>query len=74
MTVAEHSILQCMLAQDPALRWQVERDLLGAPVEVWSAIWARVQDAASGHLARTRSNSQMKSSIAGRLSLGIETF
>lgn len=26
-----------LLATDPALRWQVERDLMAAPVEVWSA-------------------------------------
>ena len=27
---------------DPALRWQVERDLLGEPPEVWEATRARV--------------------------------
>ena len=27
---------------DPALRWQVERDLLGEPPEVWQATRARV--------------------------------
>ncbi|NLF04472.1 MAG: hypothetical protein GX593_05650, partial [Actinomycetales bacterium] len=27
---------------DPALRWQVERDLLGAAPEVWEATRARV--------------------------------
>jgi hypothetical protein len=31
-----------LLDSDPALRWQVERDLLGAPEEVWSATRARV--------------------------------
>ena len=27
---------------DPALRWQVERDLLGEPAEVWEATRTRV--------------------------------
>ena len=31
-----------LLDCDPALRWQVERDLLGAPWEVWGATRARV--------------------------------
>ncbi len=31
-----------MLDQDPALRWQVERDIVGAPTEVWQATRARV--------------------------------
>lgn len=31
-----------MLDSDPALRWQVERDLVGAPEEVWQATRARV--------------------------------
>lgn len=31
-----------MLDSDPALRWQVERDLLGEPAEVWEATRARV--------------------------------
>lgn len=31
-----------LLDSDPALRWQVERDLLGAPEEVWQATRARV--------------------------------
>jgi hypothetical protein len=31
-----------LLDSDPALRWQVERDLLGAPAEVWEATRARV--------------------------------
>jgi len=31
-----------MLDADPALRWQVERDLLGAPADVWSSTRARV--------------------------------
>ncbi|WNB87107.1 squalene cyclase [Cellulomonas sp. ATA003] len=31
-----------LLATDPALRWQVERDVLGAPPAVWQATRARV--------------------------------
>lgn len=31
-----------LLESDPALRWQVERDLVGAPPEVWQATRARV--------------------------------
>lgn len=31
-----------MLGSDPALRWQVEHDLLGTPPEVWEATRARV--------------------------------
>ncbi len=31
-----------LLDSDPALRWQVERDLLGEPAEVWNATRARV--------------------------------
>jgi hypothetical protein len=31
-----------MLDTDPALRWQVERDLVGAPEEVWWATRARI--------------------------------
>jgi hypothetical protein len=31
-----------LLDSDPAIRWQVERDLLGAPDEVWAATRARV--------------------------------
>ncbi|HSJ34280.1 MAG TPA: squalene cyclase [Acidimicrobiia bacterium] len=31
-----------MLDSDPALRWQVERDLVGAPEEVWQETRARV--------------------------------
>lgn len=37
-----------MLDTDPALRWQVERDLLAAPDEVWHATRARVQTEGMG--------------------------
>jgi hypothetical protein len=31
-----------LLDSDPALRWHVERDLVGAPQEVWAATRARI--------------------------------
>ena len=31
-----------LLDSDPALRWQVERDLLGAPAAAWEATRSRV--------------------------------
>jgi hypothetical protein len=36
------ALLDWMLDADPALRWQVERDLAGAPPEVWEATRTRV--------------------------------
>lgn len=48
--VDEPALLQWMLDTDPALRWQVERDLVGAPPEVWRATRARV--ATEGYGAR----------------------
>ncbi|MET7994144.1 squalene cyclase [Amycolatopsis sp. NPDC005232] len=35
-------VLPWLLDSDPALRWQVERDLAGSPPEVWEATRARV--------------------------------
>ena len=35
-------LIPWLLDSDPALRWQVERDLAGAPPEVWEATRARV--------------------------------
>ncbi|HRE02501.1 MAG TPA: hypothetical protein PLV68_14455 [Ilumatobacteraceae bacterium] len=35
-------LTEWLLDSDPALRWQVERDLLGAPEQVWRATRARV--------------------------------
>ncbi|MCL3861109.1 squalene cyclase [Actinotalea sp. K2] len=43
-------LLAWLLDSDPALRWQVERDLVGAPPEVWEATRARV--ATEGYGAR----------------------
>ena len=36
-------VLAWMLDSDPALRWQVERDLAGAPEEVWRATRGRMR-------------------------------
>lgn len=36
------ALLDWMLDADPALRWQVERDLAGASAEVWGATRARI--------------------------------
>lgn len=38
----EDRVLEWLLDSDPAVKWQVERDLLGAPAEVWEATRARV--------------------------------
>lgn len=44
------AVIEWLMDSDPALRWQVERDLLGAPPEVWEATRARI--AAEGFGAR----------------------
>jgi len=41
MTIDPH-LRDWLLDSDPALRWQVERDLVGAPPEVWRATRARI--------------------------------
>jgi hypothetical protein len=40
--VAPGTVIAWLLDSDPALRWQVERDLLREPPEVWEATRARV--------------------------------
>lgn len=40
--MVDRGLLDWMLDSDPALRWQVERDLLGAPEETWQATRERV--------------------------------
>jgi hypothetical protein len=40
--MAEAALTDWLLDSDPALRWQVERDLLGLPAGVWTATRARV--------------------------------
>src|SRR5436190_5069459 len=48
--VVADALIAWLLDSDPALRWQVERDLLSAPPEVWEATRARI--AAEGFGAR----------------------
>src|SRR5215831_4965395 len=38
----ESALLKWLLDSDPALRWQVERDILGAPPAVWEGTRALV--------------------------------
>jgi hypothetical protein len=40
--VSSEALLRWLRDSDPALRWQVERDLMGEPPEVWEATRARV--------------------------------
>lgn len=40
--MADGALTDWLLDSDPALRWQVERDLVGLPEEVWAATKARV--------------------------------
>jgi len=40
--VLEPAALAWLLDADVALRWQIERDLVGAPQEVWGATRARI--------------------------------
>ncbi len=39
---SDQSLIDWLLDSDPALRWQVERDLLDAPEKIWRATRARV--------------------------------
>lgn len=43
-----HDVVTWLLDTDPALRWQVERDLLDRPEEVWSATRARIAEEGFG--------------------------
>ena len=40
--MSDEALITWLLDADPALRWQVERDLVGEPPEVWEATRARV--------------------------------
>ncbi|WP_353808090.1 squalene cyclase [Agromyces sp. SYSU T00194] len=57
------ALLDWLLDSDPALRWQVERDLAGAPPEVWQATRARV--ATEGFGAQLRSHQDPDGQWAG---------
>ncbi|RJK94861.1 squalene cyclase [Vallicoccus soli] len=46
--MADGDLVSWLLASDPSLRWQVERDLAGAPEEVWRATRARVAEEGFG--------------------------
>jgi hypothetical protein len=48
VAVVEAALLDWLLDTDPALRWQVERDLAGAPEEVWRATRSRVSSEGFG--------------------------
>lgn len=39
--MADETVVAWLLDSDPALRWQVERDIVGEPPEVWEATRAR---------------------------------
>lgn len=56
-------VLRWLLDSDPALRWQVERDLAGAPPEAWQATRARI--AAEGYGARLLSKQDADGQWAG---------
>ncbi len=36
-------VIDWLLASDPAIRWQVMRDLLGAPTDDWKAEQAKIE-------------------------------
>lgn len=59
----EPAILDWLLDSDPALRWQVERDLAGAPPRIWEATRARV--ASEGFGARLLSKQDADGQWAG---------
>lgn len=40
--MADRGLVDWLLDSDPALRWQVESDLIGAPEDVWQATRARI--------------------------------
>jgi hypothetical protein len=44
----DDALMTWMLDTDPALRWQVERDLLGAPDAVWQATRSRISTEGMG--------------------------
>ncbi|GAA1962268.1 squalene cyclase [Microbacterium aquimaris] len=48
--VTDQRTLDWMLDSDPALRWQVERDIVHAPPETWQATRARIPDEGWGAL------------------------
>ncbi|CAN5125966.1 hypothetical protein BH11ACT3_BH11ACT3_10740 [soil metagenome] len=61
--MTDSALMKWMLDTDPALRWQVERDLAGEPEEVWQATRARV--ATEGHGAELLSHQDADGQWAG---------
>jgi hypothetical protein len=59
----ERDVLDWLLDSDPSLRWQVERDLLGEPPEIWERTRARV--ATEGHGAALLSHQDADGQWAG---------
>ena len=47
-TVCRMDVIAWLLDSDPTLRWQVERDLVGAPPEIWQATRARIATEGDG--------------------------
>src|ERR1700759_2917485 len=46
--MAAEAVIAWLLDSDPTLRWQVERDLTGAPSEVWEATRSRIATEGDG--------------------------
>jgi hypothetical protein len=46
--VSRDAVVEWLLDTDPSLRWQVERDLVGAPPRVWQATRSRVATEGDG--------------------------
>jgi hypothetical protein len=63
MAAVAPALAAWLLDSDPALRWQVERDILGEPPEVWEATRARV--ATEGFGARLLARQDLDGQWAG---------
>lgn len=61
--MAAEAVIAWLLDSDPTLRWQVERDLIGAPPDVWEATRSRI--AAEGHGAELLSQQGADGQWAG---------
>jgi hypothetical protein len=61
--MAADAMIAWLLDSDPTLRWQVERDLIGAPSDVWEATRARI--ATEGHGAELLSHQGADGQWAG---------
>jgi hypothetical protein len=61
--MAAEAVIAWLLDSDPTLRWQVERDLIGAPPDVWEATRSRI--ATEGHGAELLSHQGADGQWAG---------